>query len=196
MNRMCRTSAFHARSMLWGAFACLALAPGGCDRSPLAGSAEGSTRTVREADAQAALPAGVVSTGPIPEAPGLTEVLKGARVGDRVAFAARIAGRAEPFVPRRAMMVVADAALVPIKGDEEGCETNPELCCATREALLAGTATVQIVDERGRAIAVGLAGVEGLKVFDHVFVEGILVERGDEGGFVVNATRLVKRSPA
>lgn len=140
-----------------------------------------------------ALPAGLVQTAPLPKSKGLGDVMPTARVGERVVFAARVAGRANPFVAGRAMMVVSDPKLLPCnEREDDQCKTPADLCCETPETLRANTATVQVVDARGRMIPVALQGVDGLAVLDRVVIEGVLIERGDKGGFVVNATRVIR----
>lgn len=143
------------------------------------------------------LPSGLIVMGTLPSAPPLGRVLRSAKVGDRVTFAARVAGRANPFVSGRAIMVVSDPALLPCNEREDDlCPTPADLCCESRETLLANTATVQVLDGRGRPLAVALSGHSGLASLDHVVVEGELVERGENGGFVVTASRIVRHDPA
>jgi len=122
--------------------------------------------------------------------------MKDSKVGERVIFAARIAGRADPFVAGRAMMIVSDPRLLPCnERDDDQCATPADLCCESRETLLTNTATVQLVDANGRPLPIALNGVEGLAALDHVVIEGVLIERGDSGGFLVNASRIVRRTP-
>lgn len=121
--------------------------------------------------------------------------MKESKVGDHVTFAARVAGRADPFVAGRAMMTVSDPRLLPCnEREDDQCATPADLCCESRETLLANVATVQVVDAGGKPLPIALKGVEGLDALDHVVIEGVLVERGDKGGFVVNAVRVIRRS--
>lgn len=46
-----------------------------------------------------------------PDARPLVEVKKTASVGDEVAFEARVGGRADPFVPNRAIVLMVDPVL-------------------------------------------------------------------------------------
>jgi len=175
----------------------LVLLAAACDRSTPAPAApiQPTPATEPTRATVVALPTGLVVRAELPQASGLGEVMREAKVGDRVVFAARIAGRADPFVNGRAMMVVSDPKLLPCnEREDDQCATPADLCCETRETLRTNTATVQVVDAQGRAIPLGLAGVEGLAALDHVVIEGVLTERGDEGGFVVNATRVVRRA--
>lgn len=143
-----------------------------------------------------AIPPGTVLLAELPKAAALGDIIRSAKVGDRVVFAARVAGRADPFVAGRAMMIVSDPSLKPCnEREDDKCPTPADLCCETKETIMANTATVQIVGADGKAIPVALSGVGGLATLDHVVVEGVLVERGDKGGFVVNASK-VTRQPA
>ncbi len=175
-------------------------APG--STTPPGGTAPSAPAAPRAPSAPAApsgpatLPADLVRKGELPKAPNLGEVMKVSKVGERITFTARVAGRANPFVAGRAMMIVSDPSLKPCnEREDDQCPTPADLCCETKETLRMNTATVQVVDAKGRVIPVALSGVEGLAALDHVVVEGILVERGDKGGFVVNATRVIRRQP-
>ena len=146
------------------------------------------------APAKPSIPSGLISRGALPTAAGLGEVIQKAKVGEKVVFAARVAGRSDPFVVGNAMMVVSDPKLKPCnEREDDQCATPADLCCETRETLRMNTATVQVIGADGKPLPIALTGIEGLTALDHVVIEGVLVERGDQGGFVVTATRIVRR---
>ncbi|MDF3129047.1 hypothetical protein P0Y35_07560 [Kiritimatiellaeota bacterium B1221] len=126
-------------------------------------------------------------TGSIPEL--RTQV----QPGDEVVFVAKIMGSETPFVNGRALMVVGDEQAITSCDlmDEEGhCETPWDACCETREGLLSGTATVQVMDAGGNVLANDLRGVNGLKELSRVKVKGVVAPLSTEQALVVNASKI------
>ena len=138
----------------------------------------------RNPETNARLPEGLILSerpeGGVP----LASVKTAASVGDTVTFLARIGGRKKPFAEGRAVMVVIDPGLSPCT---EECGARWYYCCETPETKLANTASVQIVDEKGATLALSLKGQSGLEELKHVAIVGDVVEKDDNGLFVVNA---------
>ncbi len=127
-----------------------------------------------EADsAEAVVPKSAFVTVRPDGAQPLAAVKKTAKAGDKIVVTARVGGRVDPFVEKRAMMIIADPALPAcseIPGD--GCKTPWDYCCETPESLLANTATVIVPDAAGKAIEAGLRDVHGLEPLREVVVTG------------------------
>jgi hypothetical protein len=175
--------------MMKGTIALLVIALGsvclsGCEKEAPQQSAASTTET---AVAQAvALPADFFSAEPLADATTLLAVKSSAKKGDQVTFVAAIGGRANPFIAERAVMVVADLEL-PFCTD--GCPKPWDACCAPSEDIGRLTATVQVTDADGNPLKVGLEGLGELKPGAEIQVQGI-VERAEEGAYIVTAQRL------
>ena len=136
----------------------------------------------------AAIPAELFLPQRPAEARSLAEVKAKSKPGDEVLFEARVGGRAEPFVAKRALFLVADPAL-PACSDSEGdrCQTPWDYCCEEPQALLRHTATVRFVDAEGRPLATSAQDAGGLSGLKTVVVRGKVSEANEDGLFVVDA---------
>lgn len=115
-----------------------------------------------------------------------------AKPGDEVVFEAKVMGTKEPFVDNRALVVVGDEGTL-ISCDirhGDSCETPWDNCCDDDDALRAGTATIQVVDDAGEVLRHGIKGVSGLKELSRVRVAGTVAPRSTEAAFIINATRI------
>ncbi|MDX1972483.1 MAG: hypothetical protein SFY68_08135 [Candidatus Sumerlaeia bacterium] len=130
------------------------------------------------------LPSGILLTT-APEARRLTEVKPTAKAGEEITFTGYIGGREEPFTEGRALFLVADEVAAPQCTD--GCPTAWDACCTPREAIMANSASVQLVDKEGKVLKLNLNGADGLIPGSRVTIRG-KVETLSESVFVVNAT--------
>jgi hypothetical protein len=123
---------------------------------------------------------------------GVGEVKADAEATGDVVIVGRIGGRVEPFVSGAAMFLITDAKLLSCDqmGDDDHCKTPWDYCCEPRDSLLANTATVQVVDEDGKPLALGLKDVSGLKPLVTVTVVGSVAAREEGGTLVVNAKQI------
>ena len=102
----------------------------------------------------------------------VAEVKKSAKKGDEVVIAAKIGGRAEPFIRNRAMFLVADRCLRScdeIPGDT--CVKPWDYCCEPAESLKANTATILIAGPDGKPLKCPAQGVAGLEPLALVVIE-------------------------
>jgi hypothetical protein len=143
-----------------------------------------STNTVPTTAQAAALPADLFSDEPITDAASLVSVKESAKAGDEVQFVAAIGGRKDPFIDGRAVMVVSDLGLAFCT---DGCPVPWDACCALPEDVAKKTAMVQVVDEQGAPLPVGLA--ERLKPGTEIQVSGV-VHTAEEGATIINARRI------
>ncbi len=168
-------------------FALLALAlAAGCPQSP-------APEAAKSGDAAPAAAASIPGALFLPERPaqaeGLSAVKAKAKQGDEVVFEARVGGRAEPFVAKRALFVVADPALPACSENEgDGCKTPWDYCCEDPQDLLRQTATVRFLDAQGKPIAASAKDAGGLAGLKTVVVRGKVSEANEEGLFVVDAS--------
>lgn len=113
--------------------------------------------------------------------------------GDEWVFVAKVMGTETPFVAGRALMVVGDEGRITtcdLMDDDGHCETPWDACCETREGILEGTVTVQVVDAAGKVLASGLRGVNGLKELSRVKVKGLVAPMATAQALVINATAI------
>ena len=132
------------------------------------------------------LPSGLMLTAAPAEAKDVL-ALKGAKAGDEVVLRGKIGGRAEPFVEGRAVFQVVDAGLKSCKdipGDT--CATPWDYCCEPE--VNQKSASVQVVGADGKPLRTGLKGVGGLQPLSEVTIKGTVVQAGEAGPVLVNAT--------
>lgn len=141
---------------------------------------------------QASLPEGLFVDAAPEGGRGVGEVKADTEVTGDVVIVGRIGGRVEPFVPGAAMFLITDAKLLSCDqmGEKDHCKTPWDYCCEPRDSLLANTATVQVVGEDGKPLALGLKDVSGLKPLVTVTVVGSVAAREDGGTLVVNAKHI------
>ncbi|MFM7260363.1 MAG: hypothetical protein ACKO3W_07135 [bacterium] len=123
-------------------------------------------------------------------------VKRDAKKGDTVVIAAKIGGRAEPFVKNRAIVIVADRCMKScdqIPGDT--CAKPWDYCCEPPESLKANTMTLQFTGDDGKVLKTGAQGVHGLEPLALVVIEGVVTEKDDKGTFVVRAKRVFVEKP-
>ena len=70
----------------------------------------------------------------------------------------------------------------------DGCQTPWDYCCMSPEQLTANLATVQIIDDQGRPLAVDLTSHSKIKPLATLVVRGTVGPRPDPAVLVINAT--------
>ncbi len=117
-------------------------------------------------------------------------------------IAAKIGGRAEPFVKNRAVFLVADRALKSCdQTPDDPCKTPWDYCCEPPESKKINMMTVQVVGDDGKPIKIGAQSTGGLEPLALIVFEGTVAEIDDKGTFIVNAKKIFvekadKKSPA
>jgi hypothetical protein len=109
-----------------------------------------------------------------------------AQEGKPIVIAGRIGGTASPFAQNRAIFLLADNRL-PLC--QEGCATPWDYCCETRQTIISNLATVQVIDQQGRAVKVGLHGLNGLVPAAEIVVRGTVAKAG-KNLLVLNAQNI------
>ena len=103
----------------------------------------------------------------------LTEIKRDSMVGEKVVFEARVGGRAEPFIDGMAIFIAADPRLVSCdQRPGDYCTVPQDYCCENGEKLKAGTATIQMVDAKGKTFPVRAEHQGGIASLKTVVVEG------------------------
>ncbi len=168
----------------------LALLAGVTTGCPADGPTAGGTETAGTAQTPATgLPGGLkLATSPDGEALGVSAAKASAKEGETIVLRGRIGGTFAPFVEGRAAMTIADEAMDSCDSKEgDGCTAPWDYCCETPEDILANTATIQVVGEDGRPLAVSLREL-GAKELATVVVQGTVGPRPDPKVLIVNAT--------
>ena len=109
--------------------------------------------------------------------------------GDEVILTGLIMGVNHPFVEGRAAFVLGDeATLTPcdLKTSDK-CKMPWDACCDPAAVRMAGTATIQVLDENGKLIRTGLKGINGLTELSRVTVAGTVAPNSTTEAFIVNA---------
>lgn len=134
------------------------------------------------------LPEGMLVT----EAPGepvaVDKLKETAKEGDEVVMRVTVGGRVKPHVDGKAIVTVVEAnqfnkCITP----EDHCATPWDYCCVAKEVLVKQTATVQMVDDAGKPLALNLAD-SALKPLTTVVVKGKVGPRPDPNVLTVNAS--------
>ena len=145
-----------------------------------------STSSQATPAAAEALPAGLVLTQAPADAQDVL-ALKGAKPGDEVVLRGKVGGRVEPFVEGRAVFQVVDASIKSCKDmPDDHCETPWDYCC--EPDVNQKSASVQVVGADGKPLRTGLKGVGGLQPLSEVTIKGTVVQAGEAGPVLVNAT--------
>ncbi len=133
-----------------------------------------------------------VATEPAGTPAPIPQARKELKAGDEVVLKGLVMGVMTPFVDGRAVFVLGDeGTITPCNArDDDHCPTPWDVCCDSPEAKVAGTATIQVLGEDGKVLALGLKGVGGLKELSRVTVRGVVAPMSSAQAFVVNATAI------
>lgn len=162
----------------------------------LSASMLGAALTVKaqtkQADAKIdpALPKGLFLASPPASGPALSppEAKKSVKVGDTITLAGRVGGSKSPFVAGRSMLTLMGDALPACSDNpDDHCKMPWDYCCETKADIVKHSATVQVVDERGKVLRIDLKGQNGITELSDLTVVGKVAQVGDKV-LVVNAT--------
>lgn len=110
------------------------------------------------------------------------------KAGDEVVLTGLVMGVPAPFVEGRAVFVLGDdGSMAPCT---DGCSMPWDACCDSESARMAGTATIQVVDENGKPLRLGLKGINGLSELSRVTVAGTVAPNASAQAFIVNASAI------
>lgn len=128
----------------------------------------------------------------LPDAQSIHIARNTAKPGDTITLKGEVMGRDKVFVDGRAAFILGDPEKLTTcdKKPGDNCETPWDACCDTLEVKKIATASIQIVDEEGRAMARELRGVNDLKELSSVTLTGVVDQSSTEENFVINATQI------
>jgi len=185
MNRL-------ARRTLMTALTIASLSLAGCSEQGSAPAAPGGGKPTGGSTSAVGLPEGMVVRTAMTDAVGVGSCKASAKLGDSVVVVGRIGGSRTPFVGSRAIFTLVDPAVKSCADghDPDHCKTPWDYCCTPREELNANMITVEIAGADGKALPFSVRGASGLEPAAKVAVAGKVVERNDEGLFVVRAEKI------
>lgn len=131
-------------------------------------------------------------TETLPDAQSIHIARTTAKPGDTITLKGEVIGREKVFVDGRAAFILGDPEKLTScdKKPGDNCETPWDACCDTLEVKKTATASIQIVDENGRAMARELKGVNNLKELSSITVSGVVDQSSTEENFVINAKQI------
>ncbi|MGA1193186.1 MAG: hypothetical protein ACO3ZG_02260 [Kiritimatiellia bacterium] len=157
------------------------------------GKKEAAEKPAGQVPASADVFAGLYGSVDADQAEAITTLKTKAKPGEAVILVGKVMGMMEPFVPNRAAFVVGDEEVLvscDLLGDDGHCPTPWDLCCDDPEAIRAGTATIQVVDETGAVLKREIRGVNGLKELSRMRVQGVVAPQSSDEVLIINAERI------
>ena len=120
-----------------------------------------------------------------------------AKPGDEITLSGLVMGRTKVFVDGRASFILGDrTTLTPCSAmEDDHCSTPWDACCDSKQALLKGIGSVQIVGEDGRVLSGEIRGMKGLKELSAVTITGTVASQSSPDSLVVNATKIHVSKP-
>lgn len=131
----------------------------------------------------------VFSTPPTGKPDAIHKARTTAKPGDTITLKGRVMGNLKPFVEGRSIFIVGDTEKLKACSDTpgDGCETPWDNCCDSPEAIKQGTATIQVVDAKGKVLKEGIENVNGLKKLSYVTVSGKVAPGSSTDLLLLNA---------
>lgn len=118
----------------------------------------------------------------------VAELKKTAKEGDSIVVRGIIGGSRAPIIEGAAVFTVMDRAVpdCSAKGDDH-CKYPWDYCCETPESKVANSATIQVVGEDGKPLAIDV-GPHGLAPSSDIIVVGTVGPRPNDAVLVINAS--------
>jgi hypothetical protein len=156
------------------------------------GKKEAAEKPASQVSATADVFAGLFGPVDAGQAEAITALKTKANPGEAVLLVGKVMGMMEPFVPNRAAFVLGDEEVLVSCDMNEGdqCPTPWDVCCEDPDAIRAGTATIQVVDENGSVLKQEIRGVNGLKELSRMRVQGVVAPQSSAEVLIINAERI------
>lgn len=77
----------------------------------------------------------------------------------------------------------------------DACATPWDNCCDSPEAIKQGTATIQVINEKGKVLKEGIENVNGLQKLSYVTVSGIVAPGSSAELLLLNADAIKVEEP-
>ena len=112
-----------------------------------------------------------------------------AKPGDTLTLKGRVMGNLKPFVDGRSIFILGDTETLKACSDMPGdaCATPWDTCCDAPELIKAGTATIQVLDAKGKVVKEGIENINGLTKLSYVIVSGKVAPGSSESLLLLNA---------
>ena len=109
--------------------------------------------------------------------------------GDKVTVSGKVIGAPSVFVEGRASFVMGDPEpLISCDLREgDGCSAPWDVCCMDSKTIAANTLSVQVIDENGKVLKLGLKGQHGLKELAFLTVQGTVAPNSSAEAMIINA---------
>lgn len=126
------------------------------------------------------------------DAKGVADAKLTAAEGEEITIHGKIGGRKDPLSADSAIFVIMDIA-IPSCADNPGdmCTTPWDYCCETPDTITANNASIMLVDDEGKAMALNLRDY-GFDELDEIVVVGTVRPRPSEAVLAINATGIYK----
>lgn len=114
---------------------------------------------------------------------------RSAQPGEMITVRGRVGGRKDPVLAGRASFLLADPDQIAAcdSRDDDECPTPWDFCCEPKEKITANTITVQVADDKGRALKLDLGALTGIEPGSFVVVRGKVGPRPDPNALVISA---------
>lgn len=134
----------------------------------------------------------VFTTKPESKPASITKARTTAKPGDTLTLKGRVMGNAKPFVDGRSIFILGDDKTLTPCNERPGdnCTAPWDNCCDTPETIKQGTATIQVLDARGRVLKEGIENVKGLTKLSQVIVTGKVAPGSSTELLLINATAI------
>ncbi|TLD70991.1 hypothetical protein FEM03_08715 [Phragmitibacter flavus] len=139
----------------------------------------------------------VFATAPSGKPAAIHKARTTAKPGETITLKGRVMGNLKPFVDGRSIFILGDPETLKACSDIPGdaCETPWDNCCDDPEALKQGTATIQVIDAKGRVLKEGIENVNGLQKLSYVTVSGTVAPGSSDKLLLLNADAIQVEEP-
>ena len=141
---------------------------------------------------RSAMPVGVITATSAAGAQDISAARKagGLKVGQEVVLRGRVGGAIDPFVPGRAVFTLVGRGLKACnENPDDACSKPWDYCCETKADIAANSATMQVVDGKGKVLRTDIKGRRGIKELSEITVVG-KVAVADGKSLVVNVVSM------
>lgn len=144
-----------------------------------------------DAKPESGLPADLfLKTPPAAAALSPEQAKKTVKQGDTITLVGRVGGSKSPFVAGRSILtLVGDMLPACSDNPDDHCKVPWDYCCETKADIARHSATIQLVDDKGKTLRVDLKGQGGITELAALTVVGAVAQVSDKA-LVVNAKNI------
>ena len=132
----------------------------------------------------------IILTSAPADAKSIAEIRQSVTPGETITLKGKVMGSKAPFVAGRAMVVLGDPDKLTSCDIKHGdrCATPWDVCCDDHDDIKNFTATIQVLDQDGKLIKLGLKGVNNIQELSHLIVTGTIADGSNADNLLINAT--------